>query len=629
MFTLHLGDCIEVMKGLEEASIDAVVCDPPYGLEFMGKDWDRPWAVGFSKPGYGDADRAVRPSFGDNRNPTCTACGGRARGARRCACAVPQWKGTGKINEGQALQDWCELWAVEALRVLKPGGHLLAFGGTRTYHRMACAIEDAGFEIRDSIHWLYGSGFPKSMDVSKAIDKAARGVPQGGSDPTSPHHGRYKTQATEGKRDEGDVGQGYGAGPGQFMVGDVDPATGRKIVGVVPGRSPHAQAEGWGNPGTDQWNEDKRGTQPMVVTAPATPEAEQWSGWGTALKPAHEPIVVARKPLIGTVATNVLTHGTGALNIDACRVSTNDRLGGGAEKETTPEQKGNEGWTRPWMEDPEAQAAHAARVRTNVAKAEDLGRWPANLVLSHSEDCRRVGTRTIKGITGTSAGRMAGKESAVYGGYTGRSERAGEPTGFVDEDGNETVEAWECGPDCAVAELDRQSGERKAGGVVRGTETSHTGQNGIYGTFARVENKPHSDSGGASRFFSVFPGEAPFLYCAKAARSERNAGMGNSPEKPLLWSAGTKNPGSFQGEGTKKAAQNNHPTVKPVALMRWLVRLVAPPGATVLDPFVGSGTTGMAAVHEGCEFVGIDSNAEYLEIARARIANVRAEATLF
>lgn len=556
---LRHGDCIEVMRELADNSVDAICTDPPYEISFMGRGWD---------------------------------------------------------NAGVAFR--VETWA-ECLRVLKPGGHLLAFGGTRTYHRMATAIEDAGFEIRDSIHWIYGSGFPKSLDVSKAIDKKTRGVPQGGPDPTSPHHGQYKTQATEGKRGEGDKGQGFGAGPGQFMRGDIDPATGRRIVDVVPARSPHAQAEGWGNPGTDEWYEAKKGTQPMLVTEPASDEARQWQGWGTALKPAHEPVVVARKPLAGTVVDTVLAYGTGALNIDATRVATNDKLGGGAESITTPEQKGNEGWTRPWMEDPEAQAAHAERVRANVARAEDLGRWPANLLLTHGPGCQLVGTRKIKGITGTSAGRMAGKKSPVYGGYTGRSERAGEPTGFVDEDGNETVEAWECAEGCPIAELDAQSGERKAGGVVKGTEPSHTGKN-AYGVYGRVPNKPHSDTGGASRFFPSFAADQPpFFYCAKASRAERNAGLGDRPEKPLLWSSGTKNPGSFQAEGTHKAAQNNHPTVKPIALMRWLVRLVAHPGALVLDPFVGSGTTGVAAVQEGCRFIGIDQDAEYLDIAAARI----------
>ncbi len=598
MFTLHLGDCVEVMGTMADASVDAVVCDPPYGLEFMGKQWDRldgdGWrdGGGFSKPGLGDRPTAwTSYGAGDTANATCATCGGRMRGAKKCSCAEPDWRVKGEARgdpqraQGQRMQEWHQRWATEALRVLKPGGHLLAFGGTRTYHRMVCAIEDAGFEIRDSIHWLYGSGFPKSMDVSKAIDKAA---------------GTERTVA--GQRTDGRYAYGFSDVANRPMGAAVTAGLSDSAVGF----------------------QGERG----LITEPATPEAAEWEGWGTALKPAHEPIVVARKPLIGTVATNVLAHGTGALHIDACRVATTDALGGGAEKETTPEQKGNEGWTRPWMEDPEAQAAHAERVRANVVKAEDLGRWPANLVLSHSPDCERVGSRKIKGITGTSAGRMAGKESAVYGGYTGRSERAGEPTGFVDADGTETVEAWECAPDCAVAELDRQSGDRKAGGVVRGTEASQTGQNGIYGVFGRVQNKPHADTGGASRFFSVFPGEAPFHYCAKAARSERNAGL-TGPEKPLLWSSGTKNPGSFQSEGTKKAAQNNHPTVKPVALMRWLVRLVARPGATVLDPFVGSGTTGIAAIEEGCDFVGIDANPEYLEIADARISGAGAAPSLF
>lgn len=545
----------------------------------MGKQWDRPWAVSATNAvGYPGRDDLQLPAHRDNRNANCRTCGGRQRGVKRCSCETPAWDRNPNTDMVE-FQWWCETWAAEALRVLKPGGHLLAFGGTRTYHRMACAIEDAGFEIRDSIQWIYGSGFPKSMDVAKAMDKAARGVPQGGADPTSPHHGEYKTQATEGSRGDGDAGQGYGAGPGQFMK---------------PGAT--------------------------AVTATESQEAREWEGWGTALKPAHEPIVVARKPLIGTVIQNVLAHGTGAINIDATRVGTGDKLGGGAEKITTPEQKGNEGWTRPWMEDPEAQEAHAARVRENVAKAEQLGRWPANLVLTHSPECTSVGTRQIKAITGTAAGRMMGKPSAVYGGYPGRADRAGEATGFGDAEGKETVAVWDCVLDCPVAELDRQSGDRKAGGKVTGNQKSRTGESGIYGVYERVENTPHHDTGGASRFFPTFAGEAPFLYCAKAARAERNAGL-TGPEKPLLWSSGTKSPGTFQSEGTNRAAINNHPTVKPIAFMRWLVRLVAGPGAVVLDPFVGSGTTGIAVVQEGFEFVGVDSNPEYLEIARGRITN--------
>lgn len=251
--TIHHGDCLDVLRELPDNSVDAVVTDPPYGLEFMGQDWD---------------------SFGRDTG----------NGYREKPRWTPDHMGKGftslpnHFEAGKPFQQWCEQWATECFRVLKPGGHMLAFGGTRTYHRLTTGIEDAGFEIRDSLHWIYRSGFPKSMNVSKAIDKAARGVPQGGADPTSVNHGRYKTQATEGKRGAKDTGRGFGAGPGQFMAtaGEADE---RELVDA----------------------------------------AKPWEGWGTAVRPSHEPIVLARKPLAGTVAANVQQWGTGAINVNASR----------------------------------------------------------------------------------------------------------------------------------------------------------------------------------------------------------------------------------------------------------------------------------------------------------------------
>ena len=302
MITLHHGDCRDIMATMDASSVDAIVTDPPYGLAFMGKDWDH------GVPGV-------------------------------------------------------EFWR-EALRVAKPGAHLLAFGGTRTFHRLACAIEDAGWEIRDTIMWVYGSGFPKSHDVSKAIDKAAGAV-------------REKVPATGGLHKNRNLND-----DGWSKIGEVEPT--------------------------------------MDSAFPATDAARQWSGWGTALKPAWEPIIVARKPLCGTVAETVLRHGTGALNIDGCRAGA---------------------------------------------------RWPANV--------------------------------------------------------------------------------------------AHDGAMHEHG-----------------RYF----------YCAKTSKADRNDGC-----------------------------ENNHPTVKPTELMRYLVRLVTPPGGVVLDPFCGSGSTGRGAILEQAAFIGIELDAEYLEIARRRI----------
>lgn len=317
-WNVELGDCLEVLATLPDCSIDSVVTDPPYELGFMGKKWD---------------------------------------------------------STGIAYR--VDLWR-QVLRVLKPGGHLLAFSGSRTYHRMAVAIEDAGFDVRDQIMWVYGSGFPKSLDVSKAFDKAAGAERE--------IIGTYSGATNIGKKGDG--------------------------------------KKGYGHDGTETTGVDRT----VKITAPATDLAKLWQGWGTALKPAHEPIVMARKPLAGTVAETVQAYGTGAINVDGTRAEGN--------------------------------------------------RWPANLI--------------------------------------------------------------------------------------------HDGSQEITVQFP--------------------PGAARFFYTSKASKADR----GDS---------------------------NHHPTVKPTDLMRYLCRLVTPPGGKVLDPFTGSGSTGKAAVMEGFSFQGIERDAEYSEIAKARITH--------
>lgn len=357
-YEIFHGDNRDVMFLLmADNSVDAIVCDPPYELGFMGKSWD----------------------------------------ASGIAYDVDMWR--------------------EALRVLKPGGHLLAFSGSRTYHRMTVAIEDAGFEIRDQIMWVYGSGFPKSLDVSKAIDKAA------GAE--------------------------------------------REVTRAAASAFVKGEAVDW-----DQRPSGDRERRDIAATAAA---AAAWQGWGTALKPAHEPICVARKPLMGTVAANVLAHGTGALNIDGCRVE-------GDDNPVT--------WAAPrggiWSTDSEAKAE---------LLVSDKGRWPANF---------------------------------IHGGL---------------------AEEW-------------------------------------------------------SRFF----------YCPKASKSDRDGGLES-------FAAGRHHEVRPHHDGGRETEprKNTHPTVKPTELMRYLVRLVTPPGGVVLDPFMGSGSTGKAAVLEGFRFVGIDVTPEYVAIARARI----------
>lgn len=408
--TLLLGDCIEVMRTLPDASVDAIVTDPPYELGFMGKSWD----------------------------------------ASGIANSVPLWR--------------------EALRVLKPGGHLAAFGGTRTYHRMACAVEDAGFEVRDSLAWLYGSGFPKSLNVSKAIDRAA------GAE-------RERVPATGGLHANANLND-----------------------------------DGWANITAISPLQDS----PIAVTD----AARDWDGWGTALKPAYEPIVLARKPLGGsTVASNVLQHGTGALNIDATRIV------------------GDYKWRASDSHPDNGSSFQGGSFGDGPNAA---GRWPANVLL--------------------------------------------------DEE--------------AAAMLDAQTGERRAGGNLTGTEPSRP-FDVTYGEMdGRREWSSYGDSGGASRFF----------YTAKASRSEREAGVEVEPERRVdSESRDDDAPGSNNPRLRTSARANTHPTVKPVDLMRWLCRLVTPPGGLILDPFLGSGTTAMAALDEGFRCIGIERDERYMAIARDRI----------
>jgi site-specific DNA-methyltransferase (adenine-specific) len=376
------GDCLDVMREMEPASVDAIVTDPPYGLNFMARDWDH---------------------------------------------GVPG-----------------ERYWIEALRVAKPGAHLLAFGGTRTFHRLTCAIEDAGWEIRDCLGWIYGSGFPKSLDVSKAIDKAA------GAEREIVGPYRYDNRRTEGS----------------------GPETGDNCYGQ------YARA-------------------PAGETAPATDAAKKWQGFGTALKPAWEPIILARAPLAGTVAATVCEHGTGALNIDACRIEAGD----------LPALQKN--WDR--VQSEKQGIASTGLKAIDLGDRAPTGRWPANLIHDGSDDVMALFPVTT-------------------------ATRTKEPDGRENRGGSMFLDGRH-GPD-----------------------------------------NSYSDAGSAARFF----------YCAKASRSER-------------------------GEG------NVHPTVKPLALMRYLCRLIAPPGGLVLDPFAGSGSTLIAAVAEGFEAVGIEKDAAYAEIARQRL----------
>lgn len=450
-YTIINADCRDAMRGLDPCSVDSIVTDPPYGLSFMGKDWDH---------------------------------------------GVP----------GE------HFWR-EALRVAKPGAHLLAFGGTRTFHRLAVAIEDAGWEIRDTLAWVYGSGFPKSLDVSKAIDKMD----------ASEEQERRRLRFTAWVRSTGATSKQIDLATGTNMGGHYTTAASqpaimtrehleacRHLLGDVPewvereadirsvesrnfaerevvGQKSGLNGSGFGNVGHGL------SSTSIPITAPATDAARQWSGWGTALKPAYEPVIVARRPLQGTVAANVLAWGTGAMNVDGCRVGT----------ET---------------------------IQTN----------------------RYTPGRDMTSFQGSQAGNE----------YVSSTHSVRWPANFIHDGSDEVV--------------------------------------GLLGEAAR------------------------FFYCPKASKADRDEGCEGLDE----FACGMMEDDNYDiktgsGNSRNTRRRNHHPTVKPTDLMRYLCRLVTPPGGVVLDPFMGSGSTGKAAVLEGFRFIGIDLSAEYVEIARARIAHAQ------
>jgi DNA modification methylase len=496
-----LGDSLEVLKGLPDESIDAVCTDPPYGIRFMGEAWDGREIE--------EQARANRRDVSSHQRLTGSPDSPNRKLTQRTGSAFQNPAGEAGSYDfspsgNRAFQAWCEAWGRECLRVLKPGGFLLSFGGTRTAHRLACGLEDAGFEIRDTVLWLYGKGFPKSHNVSMAIDKRLGG---GGEWQREDHPGRPGARTRDGS-----------------IIGQTNHAT-------------EANPEGLRH-----------------VYEPGSEEARRWRGWGTALKPGHEPIVVARKPLRGTVAANVLEHGTGALNIGATRLGEDAGW-------SYPQGRGGRGW------------GGRESLATNLDEPMEAsdGRWPANVVLSHHEDCVLVGEKTV---VGDGHFNSTSKPSAFGASGFDKPERERDFR-------REVVDDWDCHEDCPVRELDAQT--------------------------ARVEAV---DAAGASRFF----------YCAKASRAEREAGLEGFELGALNWSSGEQSPGTFQSEGTDRRVRNDHPTVKPIGIMRWLLRLVVPPGGVVLDPFLGSGTTAIAAGLEGFRWLGVEREAKYARIAEARIA---------
>lgn len=495
---VYQGSNLDVLPTLPDNSVDSIVTDPPYELGFMGKSWD---------------------------------------------------------NSGIAYS--VELWT-ECMRVLKPGGHLLAFGGSRTWHRLAVAIEDAGFEIRDSIAWLYGSGFPKSMDISKQIDKN-----NGRQFEDRYALGRYIRASREAlgfSRDEVNSWFGYKAGVQHWEAQDTNNAqpptqsdylvlkeklnlsnefddlvarieAEREVIGIQK----NAMA-GWSMDGTTKFAD-------RDITIPATDEAKQWRGWGTALKPAFEPVVVARKPLEEkTVAANVLKYGTGGLNIDGSRIGT-ETLGGG----TMPDLRDVGQMSKEATGIDKLSFGQNPRPANRIEQATYTGRWPANIILDP---------------------------------YTAEL-------------------------------LDEQSGITKSGDIKphksNNTSAIYGGGDGFQ---PDITGSHKGDTGGASRFF----------YVAKASKKDRNEGLDELPQVASK-RYGDRDAGSLpkqtpQGEVISK---NFHPTVKPTTLMEYLIKLVTPPNGIVLDPFTGSGSTGKAALLNGFNFIGIELTEEYLPIIEGRL----------
>ena len=553
-FDLRLCDCVEGMAAMPEASVDAIVCDPPYGLEFMGKEWDRLTDIGktshsgiATEPGF---KGFVLPAYNGSSNVKCRRCGKWRwdHDGRKCECQPAGDFPNVAAHQARIMQAWHEQWAVQALRVLKPGGYLLAFGGTRTYHRLACAVEDAGFELRDTKAWLHGQGFPKNHDVSMAIDKA------------------------EGVK--------------------------RAVVGARTSAFGDA-AESETSDGRNLWA--KPATKTVALTGAAvTDAAKRWEGWGTALKPAWEPIVVARKPLQGTVAANVLAHGTGALHIDACRVPVD---GGGASPSASRRESSRRSGHAPMQDrvlgvESAAEANEIGRmgrrgdpaVYMEARESETLGRYPPNVLLQHAPEC-----------------------------------------------------AASCVEGCPVAALDGQSGMLQARGNTGPSVSTSKGTAAGYGPAARNSGADYaSDAGGASRFFPQLdygPDDdldgPPFLYTAKAAKRDREPGKAPPPGQAVLSLFGPVAPpipvpetesedDTVEPPPQSRDRINTHPTVKNVATMRWLVRLVARKSAgVVLDPFMGSGTTGIACFREGVRFIGMERDPAYFAIAQQRLDHAR------
>jgi DNA modification methylase len=571
--TVIHGDALKELSLLLDNSIDAIVCDPPSAINFMGKEWD--------------SDR-----------------GGRT-----------MWVA------------WLAGIMLEAKRVLKPGGYAVVWALPRTSHWTAWALEDAGFEIREKLYHLFGSGFPKSLDVSKALDK---------------------------------------------MAGAEREIVGSRIFNDITGHNynnPRAMPD----------------TKLVHYTKSATDEAKHWQGYGTATKPAAEEWILCRKPLSEkNVAANVLKWGTGAINIDGCRVGTSADMSPrdfDDSRRKSPKFSGI------------LNGGNTGQYRASSGQVPN-GRWPANVLLSHSIWCQPIGTKRVRGDGHKTI------EPIVHNGtgFFGNDEPGATTRRYNGPDGLEEVQAWQCVDGCPVKELDSQSGQSKSSSRARHnnphtpnayssfnehrTTHGHDDQGGASRFFPNFEGQQdelqdeieqwecvdgcpvkeldsqsgqskstkrpptgrddrgipgftirrndttergHDDTGGASRYFTTF------LYTSKASRSERNAGCQalpaeigfNKNSSQVIQRLDPDTGETTYSDYNPQPQKNFHPTVKPIKLMQWLVRLICPHDGIVLDMFGGSGTTALAALAEGKRFILIEEHQPYVDIARARIAHMQ------
>lgn len=572
--TIIHGDCLEELKKLEDNSVDAVVTDPPYGLSNT-----KPAQVADVLKAWVTGDTKVVPA------------------------------GKGFMNAAwDSFVPPPAVWE-ECMRVLKPGGHMAVFAGARTQDLMGLSIRLAGFEIRDTLGWIYGSGMPKSMDISKAIDRS------------NGENRNRQLEFTEWMRSTGitatQINEATGTNMGgHYLTAASQPAIAtadlfdklRPLLPEVPERIERLVAERTGIEWTDYIKREitQHATRELVQgdaisfdqrsskererrDIPSSDAAKQWDGWGTNLKPAIEPILLCRKPLDGTVASNVLAHGVGGLNIDACRVATDEAI---------PSHHGTSGAAGVTMGKyrdyvpGSATAASASNVQT-------AGRFPANVLLDEHAAKEMDKQSGPAGAHGESRG---GGTRGMLGWQSDNRQTANVGSGgasrffpvFKSEE--ETPETKGRFPanvlldEHAAAEMDEQSGIVPSGGRTSARNAPKF-SNGVYGQWSGAEEKTYApDTGGASRYFPVFK------YQAKAPKKER----------PVI----------EREDGTKI----QHATVKPLALMEWLVSLIVPPGGVVLDPFAGSGTTLQAALNKGFQPIGIEQDADYIKLIEQRLA---------